>query len=170
MLRLFPPPDKPEHCDWHPAAGEAELAGLGSEVSAGHSLGGKDPAGGSSIGAGGEESSAGILKIVQGVPVLPGDLAAVLALPPPVRSLQGRKRKFGDDPRQQQQQDKMTAGQREGEGEGEGEVLRCAACTTSNTPEWRRGAGGVRLCNACGLQWLRVVREARAAGGSARQP
>eukprot|EP00004_Rigifila_ramosa_P005222 TRINITY_DN1568_c2_g2_i6.p1 TRINITY_DN1568_c2_g2~~TRINITY_DN1568_c2_g2_i6.p1 ORF type:complete len:162 (+),score=21.87 TRINITY_DN1568_c2_g2_i6:567-1052(+) len=125
-------------------------------------------------GAGGqlrEESSAGILKIVQGVPVLPGDLAAVLALrvPPPVRSSQGRKRKFGD-PRQQQQQDKMTAGQREGEGEGEGEVLRCAACTTSNTPEWRRGAGGVRLCNACGLQWLRVVREARAAGGSARQP
>jgi len=29
----------------------------------------------------------------------------------------------------------------------------CLACGINRTPEWRRGPGGFRLCNACGLQY-----------------
>ncbi|KAK8097548.1 uncharacterized protein PG998_013034 [Apiospora kogelbergensis] len=38
--------------------------------------------------------------------------------------------------------------------------LGCANCHTKDSPEWRRGPGGVRnLCNRCGLRWAKTRRD-----------
>lgn len=33
---------------------------------------------------------------------------------------------------------------------------QCGDCKTFETPEWRRGKDGVRLCNACGIAWAKA--------------
>lgn len=39
--------------------------------------------------------------------------------------------------------------------------LRCLHCGETDTPEWRRGPAGPKtLCNACGLQYAKFLREA----------
>lgn len=39
--------------------------------------------------------------------------------------------------------------------------LRCFHCGETDTPEWRRGPAGPKtLCNACGLQYAKYLREA----------
>ncbi|KAJ7194150.1 hypothetical protein GGX14DRAFT_586965, partial [Mycena pura] len=47
---------------------------------------------------------------------------------------------------------------------------KCHSCQTRETPEWRRGPDGVRtLCNACGLQYVKLLRKRKkeANGGTA---
>jgi len=31
----------------------------------------------------------------------------------------------------------------------------CAWCGSTSTPQWRKGAKGARLCNPCGVRFLR---------------
>lgn len=33
---------------------------------------------------------------------------------------------------------------------------QCGDCKTFETPEWRRGKDGIRLCNACGIAWAKA--------------
>lgn len=43
----------------------------------------------------------------------------------------------------------------------------CLSCGSSDTPEWRRGPGGLRtLCNACGLHFSKLARRRRATSAS----
>ncbi|KAJ3339519.1 hypothetical protein HDU93_008050 [Gonapodya sp. JEL0774] len=51
-------------------------------------------------------------------------------------------------------------------GAGMGVKRWCRACGAVNSPEWRTGAGGETLCNACGLRFRRRAAAAGAGGVS----
>ena len=35
---------------------------------------------------------------------------------------------------------------------------KCATCGTDRTPQWRTGANGTVVCNACGLKWKHRIK------------
>ena len=76
-----------------------------------------------------------------------------------VAAAKRRKKKSGKRKTKKQSQQDPSKKKRVRGPKGIGPDPVCSSCGTKNTPEWRSGAGGAILCNACGLRFSRKRRK-----------